>query len=322
MTLASPTGEALLTQTASASSPVEVIINRSAGADDKDGTRERLVAAFESNGLDARVRLAHSGEEIVRLAERAARDAACRVVVAGGGDGTLNAVASHLVGTEKTLGVLPLGTLNHFAKDMGIPLDVEEAVRNIAEGRTVAVDVGEVNGKIFLNNSSLGLYPSIVRRRERLQERLGRGKWPAFLWAALSVMRLYPFMRVRLSADGRDFVRKTPFVFIGNNEYQMESFNIGGRACLDAGRLSLYVTHRTGRAGLALLALRALAGRLREAKDFDFLCAREILVETRRPKRIRVATDGEVNIMQMPLQYRVRPGALRVIVPETVTSDE
>jgi diacylglycerol kinase family enzyme len=102
----------------------------------------------------------------------------------------------------------------------------------------------------------------------------------------------------------------------------MESFNIGGRDCLNAGRLSLYVTHRTGRAGLALLALRALSGRLREAKDFDFLCAREIVVETRRPKRIRVATDGEVTIMQTPLQYRVRPAALHVIVPETATSDE
>ncbi len=315
------TSETADAREASVKLTVEVILNASAGADDKEKTHELIAAAFKSNGLDARIRLAQSGAEIVTFAERAAADAACILVVAGGGDGTINAVASHLVDTGKTLGVLPLGTLNHFAKDLHIPLDVESAVRNIVEGHTASIDVGEVNGKVFINNSSLGLYPNIVRRRERQQERLGRGKWPAFIWAALSVLRLYPFMRVRLSVDGQGFDRKTPFVFVGNNEYQMESFNIGARSCLDAGHLSLYVTHRTGRLGLVLLALRALLGRLREAKDFDFLCAKEIWIETRRPKRMRVATDGEVTVMQTPLHYRVRPGALRVIVPKRVTSD-
>ena len=324
MPLASPTSEATRVPVAPTSAAsVEVIINASAGAaGDKEQARATVVATFNSEGLDARVRLARSGAEIVEFAERAAADETCSTVVAGGGDGTISAVAARLVDTQKTLGVLPLGTLNHFAKDLRIPLDTEAAVRLIAAGHAVAVDVGEVNETVFINNSSLGLYPSIVRRRERQQERLGRGKWPAFIWAALSVLRLFPFMRVRLSVDGHDFVRKTPFVFVGNNEYQMESFNIGGRACLDAGHLSLYVTHRTGRLGLVLLALRALFGRLREAKEFDFLCAKEIWIDTRRPKRVRVATDGEVTVMQTPLHYRVRPGALRVIVPKTVASDE
>jgi diacylglycerol kinase family enzyme len=116
-------------------------------------------------------------------------------------------------------------------------------------------------------------------------------------------------------------VRKTPFVFVGNNEYETESFGMGGRACLDAGCLSLYVAHRTGRLGLLRLAVSALFGRLRQAHDFDALTAREIWVETRKPKRIPVATDGEVNVMTTPLHYRVRPGALKVIVPKAVTSD-
>jgi diacylglycerol kinase family enzyme len=315
------TGEAMRARVAAEPSPpVEVIVNASAGTESTTPAREELTEVFRSNGLEARVRLARSGAEIVSMAEDAAMNHETRVVVAGGGDGTINAVASRLVGTDKVLGVLPLGTLNHFAKDLRIPLDLEGAVGNIASGRVTSVDVGEVNGKIFINNSSLGLYPSIVRRRERQQERLGRGKWPAFAWAALSVLRLYPFMRVRLDADGQRFVRKTAFVFIGNNEYQMESLSVGGRSCLDAGHLSLYLTHRTGRFGLLVLALRALVGRLREAKDFDSLCAKEILVDTRRPKRIRVATDGEVTVMRTPLHFRARPGALRVIVPEN--SDE
>ena len=292
---------------------VEVIINAAAGA---SGTDERAVAeAFSSCDERAHVELAREGAEVARLARRALRNGA-RAIVAGGGDGTVSAVASELVGTKRALGVLPLGTLNHFAKDLGLPLDLASAARNVCEGRIARVDVGEVNGQVFVNNSSLGLYPRIVRRREKLQARDHVGKWRAFLRAALAVLRRYPFLRVRLNADGQEIVRVTPFVMIGNNEYQMESFQFGARRCLDAGRLSLYVAHRTGRLGLLRLAVRALFGRLRQAKDFDALCAQEIFVETHRPKRLPVATDGEVNVLTTPLRYRVLPGALRVIVPK------
>lgn len=302
------------------SSGVEVIINATAGSSGADDTERAVTEAFASCGVDARVAVASEGTEIVRLVRRALSSDA-RAVVAGGGDGTVSAVASQLIGTRLALGVLPLGTLNHFAKDLGVPLNLEDAARTVCEGREVRVDVGEVNGQVFINNSGLGLYPRIVRRREKLQERLGSGKWPAFFQAALTVLRRYPFLNVRLSADGHEIARKTPFVMIGNNEYQMESFQLGARSCLDAGHLSLYVAHRTGRLGLLWLAVRALFGRIRQAKDFDALCAQEIWIETRRPKRLHVATDGEVNVMTTPLHYRVLPGALRVIVPKAVNSE-
>jgi len=306
------------TREASAVAPtrIEIILNASAGSGGQEAARATLTEIFKTGGHpDAHVSLAESGAEIVELARRAASDANVRIVVAGGGDGTVNAVASELVGTDKALGVLPLGTLNHFAKDLNIPLDLEGAARNIIEGEAVKVDVGEVNGRIFINNSSLGLYPSIVRHREKQQERLGRGKWFAALWATLEVFRRYPLFRVRLSVDGHEFRRRTPFVFIGNNEYQMDAFNLGARSCLDAGHLSLHLTRDIGRWGLVRLAVRAIFGRLRESKDFDALCAREVWIETRRA-RLRVATDGEVTIMRSPLHYRVRPGALRVIAPK------
>jgi diacylglycerol kinase family enzyme len=295
-------------------SHLKAIINASSGANDKEQIRERLADVFASNGVDARVSIVESGSEVVELARRAMRDGTQRIV-AGGGDGTISAVASVLVGTNRTLGILPLGTLNHFAKDLHIPLDLEDAARVCLEGEAVQVDVGEVNGRIFLNNSSLGLYPSIVRRREKQQERLGRGKWPAFIWAGLMMLRRYPFLDVRLSTDNRDLVRRTPFVFIGNNEYEMENFNVGARGCLDKGQLSLYVAQRTGRLGLLRFAWRALFGGLRNEKDFDALCCTQIWVETRR-RRLHVATDGEVTIMSTPLHYRVRPGALRVLAPQ------
>lgn len=291
-----------------------VILNAASGTSDKNGARARLADFFSSAGVEARIALAESGAGVVELARRAVKER-CQPIIAGGGDGTINAVASQIADTDRTLGVLPLGTLNHFAKDLQIPLDLESAARVCLEGRETKVDVGSVNGRIFLNNSSLGLYPSIVRQREKQQEQLGRGKWPAFVWACLTVLKRYPFLNVRLSTDDQTFIRKTPFVFIGNNEYEMESFKIGARSCLDAGQLSLYVAHRTGRSGLLRLAWRALFGRLRDARDFDALCSKEIFIETRR-QRLRVATDGEVTIMQTPLHYRVRPGALRVLVKE------
>jgi diacylglycerol kinase family enzyme len=300
---------------------VEVIINAGAGGSG-DGEAARAVeAAFASCGVRARVSVARGGDDVAELTRRAVSNGA-RAVVAGGGDGTVGSVAGALAGSEMPLGVLPLGTLNHFAKDLRIPLGLEEAARNVCEGREVLVDVGEVNGQVFINNSSLGLYPRIVRRRERLQEREGSGKWSAFARASLAVLRRYPFLNVRLDADGQRIVRSTPFVFVGNNEYRMESLRMGGRQRLDAGRLCLYVAHRTGRLGLLRLALSALFGRLGRAGDFDSLGAEEIWVETRRPKRLPVATDGEVNVMTTPLHFRVRPGALKVIVPKEVMSDE
>jgi diacylglycerol kinase family enzyme len=237
------------------------------------------------------------------------------VIVAAGGDGTVSSVAAALVGTPIVLGVLPLGTLNHFAKDLGIPADLAEAVAVLVDGRAAPVDVGDVNGRIFVNNSSLGLYPDIVRDRERQQKRLGRGKWPALLWASIAALRRYPFLGVSLVVDGKAVSRRTPFVFVGNNEYLMEGFAIGAREGMEDGLLSLYVAQRPGRWRLLLLVLRALVGRLRQARDFDAMLASEITVQSRR-KRLRVATDGEVTVMKPPLEYRIRPASLIVMRPQ------
>lgn len=301
---------------------IEVIINAGAGADGKEDIQDQLVEMFRASGIEARVSLARTGTEVTEFARQAARSDA-DAVVAGGGDGTISSVASEMIGSDKALGILPFGTLNHFAKDLQIPLDLEGAVQTIIAGHTIEVDFGEVNGRIFLNNSSLGLYPSIVREREKKQ-RLGHGKWPAFVWAALSVLRRYPFLEIRLSVAGKQLTLKTPFVFIGNNEYAMETLNIGGRARLDAGKLSLYLTHRTGRLGLIRLTLRALFGGLRQEKDFLALHTEEIWLGT-KDRRLRVALDGEVTVMEPPLHYRVRPRELRVLAPgndqDTVTSE-
>lgn len=296
----------------SKTSQVEVILNDSSGSNDRKDDRQIIEDVFRSAGIDARISLAKSGGEIIELAKRAARGNA-EIIVAGGGDGTISAVASHLAGTDKILGVLPLGTLNHFAKDLQIPLALEDALQNIIAGNIIKVDVGEVNGYIFLNNSGLGFYPAVVRTREQHQKR-GHGKWTAFVKAMFKVLSRNLFLHIRLSADDKELVTRTPFVFVGNNEYEIESFNIGGRGCLDAGHLSLYMTKKTGRLALVEVALRALTGTLRQDKDFISICTDEIFIETRRKKN-RVAIDGEVFILESPFKYIVRPKALSVIAP-------
>ena len=275
--------------------------------------REKLSRIFAENGTQARILLAPSGAEISELARRAVKENS-QVIVAGGGDGTVSAVANELMGTSVTLGVLPLGTLNHFAKDLHIPQDLEGAARNLITGHAVPVDVGEVNGRIFLNNSSLGIYPRIVRQREEEQKKKGRHKWVALALASISVLEHYSLLRVRLRVDGKELSRRTPLVFIGNNKYEMEGLNFGYRKRLDAGELCLYVANRARRVDLVRLAFLALSGRLHEAGGFEVLSTNQISIETRRPRTI-VSTDGEVNQMNTPLNYITRPGAVRVIVP-------
>jgi len=291
---------------------IEVIVNSGSGSGHEEGIEQTLADAFKAAGVEARISMARTGAEVNTLAERAARGDA-DVVVAGGGDGTISSVAAVIINTNKSLGVLPFGTMNHFAKDLRIPLDLAGAVATIAAGHQTQVDVGEVNGHVFINNSSLGLYPIIIHKRQK-QQRLGWGKWPAYIWAAVGVLRRYPFLNVRVSVDKAELNSRTPFVFIGNNKYEMETLNIGSRAHLDGGELSLYMTNRTGRLGLVRLALRALLRGLRQEKDFVALCTKEIWIETRH-RHVRVALDGEVVRIVPPLNYRAQPKALRVLTP-------
>src|SRR5438477_4137352 len=295
----------------SPSAPLPVLVNPKAGGGFSDG--ERLAGRFRSAGAEARIQLVHGHDKLVELAKKLAQQRP-PLIVAGGGDGTMNALAALLAGSDTALGILPLGTLNHFARDIGIPLEIGAAVDTVVKGKRKAVDLGEVNGRVFVNNSSIGLYPAMVHLRKKQQRRLGRNKWHAMLWAAHAVLRSHPFMQLTLALDGKTYRRRTPFVFIGNNVYEMQGFDIGRRQRLDAGVLSVYVTHRGGRFGLLALAGRALLGRLEQSRDFEAGTAAELRIESRHT-RLLVATDGEVAAMDLPLSYRVRPRALRVIAP-------
>lgn len=290
---------------------VTVLLNAASG---KAGstTEEDLITLFRAEGIDARVVTLTHG----RNPADAARAAIARtpVVVAAGGDGTVSGVAGAVAGTSTVLGVLPLGTLNHFAKDLHIPLELDKAVATIAGGRVASVDVAQVNDRVFVNNSSIGVYPNIIEAREALR-REGHRKWPAMGLAMVKMLRHYRGMVVRITVEGQESVWQTPFVFVGNNEYTIEGFQLGGRTTIDDGRLWMYLTPRVHARQLPMLLVRALLGRPSAAETFEIVAASEQRVEAVHNRRIRVAVDGEVIWMTTPLHYRSWPGALRVLVP-------
>jgi len=301
----------MIERTSMRSDRLTCILNGAAGSNRALQANDRLPDLFAQHGAHARILLATDGEEIADLARRAAEENS-DLVVAAGGDGTMNGVASALIGTETPLGVLPLGTLNHFAKDLHIPMELEAAVATIFTGQVAQIDVGAVNGRPFLNNSSLGLYPFIVREREKEQSK-GHGKWVAFVEAALFAIRRYSPLYVNLRVDDRNQSDRSPFIFIGNNRYELSGMHIGARVKLDAGKLSVYRAPHAGRIKLLRLALQALAGQ-HAPDDLVILDTKEFWIAAKRD-RLSVAIDGEVAALRTPLHYRCLPRALNVIVP-------
>jgi diacylglycerol kinase family enzyme len=290
----------------------KIFVNASSGWDAKDDAPAKLQHAFEAAGIESDIEYVQQG---VNLAEKAREAVAAGhdLVVAGGGDGTLSATASGLVGTDVAFGVLPVGTLNHFARDLNLPLDLDAAADVVCQGNSAYVDVAEVNGKTFLNNSIIGLYP-IFRFLRAEQERKGMPRKLALLWASIGVLRRYPFLKMRFFLHGREVVRKTPYVLVANNEHAMQGYQLGVRRGLTEGKLWIYVMRPQSRFALLGMLLKLILGRFDAREYFDIFSSEEVYVET-RSKRLAVALDGEVTVMQSPLRYRILPRSLRVMVP-------
>lgn len=288
-----------------------------------DRARRQIAAFCAANNLDATIAvvprdgIADRIKGEIAACQRGARPGFDTIVI-GGGDGSVRAAASVLAGSDLPLGILPLGTLNHFARDLGLPLDLKAALRVVAAGRVGSVDVGEMNGRVFVNNSSLGIYPHLVAERERYR-RHGPARWLAAALAICRVLWRLPRPRVRVLAPGWQTERRTTCLFIANNMYRLDGFDIGKRMRLDNGDLCLYMVKRGGRLVLLQLAMRALFGRLDPDRDFILARLKAVDISAHR-RRLRVALDGESLMLRPPLHYRIRPHALRVIIAEPGTS--
>ena len=292
---------------------IPAFINRSSGSAAR-GDREvgDIRAALEAGGLKVRVDLV-DGAAIPEQVQEAA-NAGAELVIVGGGDGSISAAAGVLAGTKTGLGILPLGTLNHFARDLGIPLKIEEAAALIGSGNVREADVAEVNGRTFINNSAIGLYPLMVIDRDLQQQRLGRSKRLAMIVAAARTLARFHHDRLTLTVNDEQARLDTPLLFVGNNDYRIDIAAPGHRESLQDGRLCVLVMRKKTRRGLVAASIRALLNRTRPDDMVRLDDVGRLRVESRR-KHLPISIDGEVTALTTPLEYEVRKRALKVIAP-------
>jgi diacylglycerol kinase family enzyme len=287
----------------------QILINRGGGSVGETLAIER---ALEAAGIEGGVQLIDGGE-LPAAATKAVGDGA-KLIIAGGGDGTISCVAGAVAGTSTALGILPLGTLNHLARDLGIPLDLGEAARLIAAGTIRRIDVAEVNGRVFVNNSAIGVYPLMVSDRERQQQRLGRQKRLAMAVAVARTLLRFSSRRLILTVNDHKAAVDTPLLFVGNNRYRLELPGAGTRDRLDSGELCVIVLRRKSRWGFCAAAVRSLFGRERPIDMVQLDGVHTLRVDSSRTS-LTISLDGETETMKPPLDYRIRPGQLKVIAP-------
>lgn len=294
--------------------PTPVLLNRSGGAlSANPKLAERARHALASAGLQVEVELLSGGDCAVRC--RAIAERGGPLVIVGGGDGTISAAAAALAGTETLLGVLPLGTLNHFARDLAIPTDLDQAARLIASGSERQVDIAEMNGRVFINNSAIGLYPLMVVDRDLQRRKLGRSKRLAMIVASLRTLVRFSRHRLTLTVNEERTGRlETPLLFVGNNDYRIDIGAAGKRGRLDGGELFVLVMRKKTRRGLIAASVRALIGRSRPDDMVQIEGVQRLRVSAGRPQLV-VSLDGEVVRAEPPLDYRIRKKALRVAAP-------
>ena len=287
--------------------PIAVVRNpRSGSAVDTAALKQALCdARVTANILDTPESCLHSWLDRVA----ASHD----VVAAAGGDGTVSAVAAAVARAGKTLAVLPTGTMNNFARDLRIPPELAAAAALIRSGATRAIDAGVVNDRFFLNNVSIGSYPRMVHERAALESR-GRSRRVAGLIATASTWWRLRSVTASIAIDGRDLMRRSPFIFVGNGSYDLAGFDLTRRHNLGDQQLSLYVAPRAGRLAALSLPVRALLGTLHRYEQFESHCGQEMTIALRH-QRVPAGIDGEVVELESPLRFTIKAGALRVIVP-------
>jgi YegS/Rv2252/BmrU family lipid kinase len=292
---------------------IKVLINRHGGTASSDADiGVHVTEAFRSVGIETDVALISGGDCAAQCKAIAARGD--ELVVVGGGDGTISAAASALAGSDTILGILPLGTLNHFARDLGIPEKLEDAAKLIAERRERRVDVAEMNGRVFINNSAIGLYPLMVLDREQQRKKLGRSKKLAMFVASFRTLARFGHQRLTLTVNDSQARVDTPLLFVGNNDYRIDLGAPGERESIEDGRLSVFVMRKKTRAGFIAASIRALFNRARRDDMVQLDNVERLGVASRR-STLAVSLDGEVVRTSPPLDYKIRKKALRVIAP-------
>jgi len=308
--------------------PFLVVLNAGSGHAETDLRCSTIRDVLEGAGRRCHLEVVHDASGLGATAKRMAARARAEggILVAAGGDGTLNTVAHEAVQAGCPFGVLPQGTFNYFGRTHRIPEDLAEAVHALLRARVRPVQIGRVNERIFLVNASVGLYPKLLEEREHDKRQYGRSRVVALLSALKTALGRYRNLRITVELDGRPHHLRTPTLFVGNNRLQMEQVGMPPlQHALDEGRLAAIAPRAVGKLRMLGLLVRGAMGRLGDADDVDAFAFRSMTV--RGPllsgrRRLKVATDGEVCRMALPLRFEVLDDQLHLLVPESESESE
>jgi diacylglycerol kinase family enzyme len=294
---------------------IGAVINNSSGTLPPEETKNRLEIIKQNlkNRVAEGCLSVVEGSDVEKEVERLLT-LGIDLLVIGGGDGTVRTGARYVADTDIPMLVLALGTKNNFVRDAGIPKDPESAIHLLDQMQTRKIDVGEVNGHIFINNATLGLYPNLVREREEKTDKHGWSKWRAKIVAVMVVMRRLPLMR--MTVESKEFRIKlfTPFLFVGNNEYENITNSDVNRPSLDKGKLWLCMAKSPRFLELFKMAWQLSIKSIKETENLDTRLLTNVQVNPRK-RNVTVAVDGENITLKTPLNFRIRRKSLRIVVP-------
>ncbi|MFH7765281.1 diacylglycerol/lipid kinase family protein [Acinetobacter sp. BSP-28] len=305
--------------------PLSLIYNEKSGfhAANKDEIYEQLMTNLTAYGYEIQAfeisAEADFNSFMDRIIARHQQAEEIGIVVAAGGDGTLNTVATKLVGTEIPMGIFPLGTFNYVARLLNIPLDLLKAADVIATGKIRTVHVAQINDHIYLNNASLGLYPLFIQRRELYNRRFGRFALHAYTSALDVLIRDRKELKLEVEIDGKKYPVKTPLIFFGNNQLQLAEMNLRIAKCAELGKVAGVVVAKSDKPTLFKILWQLIRGNLDHAPDVYSFSADKVKIHS-KAKKLTLALDGEIVEMQPPLHISVRKHALKVMVPHDSTS--
>lgn len=296
-----------------------VIMNGKSGRRDTESVPDQIRAALSRRIPSAELRILDSGSELLPSTRKAVEEG-FDTIVAAGGDGTISGVASVLRGTGATMGILPLGTFNYFARSLDIPTEIPQAIDLLCDGAPRPVRIARINDRVFLNNASLGAYPAILKTREDVYRRWGRRRIGAYWSVLVTLVTLRRPLRVRIEAGDQVLNRRTPLIFAVNNAFQLNQIGLQGQEEIANGQLALFIAPDTNRWGMLRNALLLALGLAEREKEFDFIAADRIRIIDNQSKH-DIACDGERDRMRAPYDLQVIENELTVVAPQARQDD-
>lgn len=305
--------------------PLFLVMNSRSGKQDSGATRQAIRTACAEAGRRCELLVVERGADLASAARKAVTLAREQggIVVAVGGDGTLNAVCQAVVGQGVPFGVLPQGTFNYFGRAHGISQDTGQAMHDLLNARLEHISLGQINGRYFLVNASLGLYPQLLEDREEYKQRYGRSRWIALVAALVTLARAHRQLDITLEHGGRHERLRTPTLVVCNNALQLKHIGVDPALPDNRDHLVALASRPVGTGALYLLLLQGLLSRMGEAENVISFGFENLTVRPNaRPRMVKVAVDGEILRMRTPLTFRIAPHVLPLLIPRSAPTPE